>query len=95
MAQDRQGSGAPGFAAPSFNIPFQPNFQFNEIGNFLDGNGGFAFWNFGGDGADDQEKADERSQVEKVPSMITGVAEATGPLRDRLCSPGSRASKIF
>ena len=42
MAQDRQGSGAPGFAAPSFNIPFQPNFQFNEFGNFLDGNGGFS-----------------------------------------------------
>ena len=41
MAQDRQG-GAPGFAAPSFNIPFQPNFQFNEFGNFLDGNGGFS-----------------------------------------------------
>ena len=42
MAQDRQGSGAPGFAAPSFNIPFQPNFQFNEFGNFLDSNGGFS-----------------------------------------------------
>ena len=42
MAEDRQGSGAPGFAAPSFNIPFQPNFQFNEFGNFLDSNGGFS-----------------------------------------------------
>ena len=42
MAEERQGTAGPGFAAPSFNIPFQPNFQFNEFGNFLDGNGGFS-----------------------------------------------------
>ena len=41
MAEERQGGGG-GFSAPSFNIPFQPNFQFNEFGSFLDGNGGFS-----------------------------------------------------
>ena len=38
-AEDRQGG--PSFSAPSFNIPFQPNFEFNEFGNFIDSNGGF------------------------------------------------------
>ena len=41
VAEERQGGGG-GFSAPSFNIPFQPNFQFNEFGSFLDGNGGFS-----------------------------------------------------
>jgi len=33
MAEDRQGGGggSPGFNAPSFNIPFTPNFQFSEF----------------------------------------------------------------
>ena len=38
-AEERQDAG---FNAPSFNIPFQPNFQFNEFGSFLDGNQGFS-----------------------------------------------------
>jgi len=33
VAEDRQsgGGGSPGFNAPSFNIPFTPNFQFSEF----------------------------------------------------------------
>jgi len=31
VAEDRQGGGGAGFNAPSFNIPFTPNFQFSEF----------------------------------------------------------------
>ena len=41
-AQERQGGPPGGFSAPSFNIPFQPNFAFNEFGSFLDGGAGFS-----------------------------------------------------
>ena len=40
-AQERQGQQG-SFSAPSFNIPFQPNFAFNEFGSFLDGGQGFS-----------------------------------------------------
>ena len=39
QVEERQDAG---FSSPSFNIPFQPNFQFNEFGSFLDGNQGFS-----------------------------------------------------
>ena len=41
-AQERQGGPPGGFSAPAFNIPFQPNFAFNEFGSFLDGGNGFS-----------------------------------------------------
>ena len=40
-AQERQGQQG-GFSAPTFNIPFQPNFQFDEFGSFLEGGNGFS-----------------------------------------------------
>ena len=41
-AQERQGGRPGGFSQPAFNIPFQPNFQFNEFGSFLDGGNQFS-----------------------------------------------------
>ena len=40
-AQERQAPGG-GFSQPAFNIPFQPNFAFNEFGSFLEGGNGFS-----------------------------------------------------
>merc|ERR1719384_870970 len=39
LAEDRQGGA---FNQPTFNIPFQPNFQFNEFGSFPEGGSGFS-----------------------------------------------------
>merc|ERR1719216_607445 len=42
VAEDRQGGGGGGFSAPAFNIPFQPNFNFDEFSSPFGSDGSFS-----------------------------------------------------
>merc|ERR1719382_852391 len=42
VAEERQGGGGGGFSAPAFNIPFQPNFAFNEFSSPFGSDGAFS-----------------------------------------------------
>merc|ERR1719411_2436859 len=81
-AQERQGQ--PGsFSAPSFNIPFQPNFQFNEFGSFLDGGNGFSqlISGLGGQGLRSQSDFVQQTEQRFRPPQIGGATIGGPPFK--------------
>merc|ERR1719242_1963675 len=90
LAQDRQGGGA--FNQPAFNIPFQPNFAFNEFGSFLDGGNGFSqlISGLGGQGLGSQSDFVRQTEQRFQRPQIGGANIGGAPFKRQTKKHGQR-----